>query len=141
MLEECFNPYLLGGELVTPQTTLIRQPTLYGAIKAYWNRNSDEDFTTVRWYNDAEEGVVLEGEKDILVLKPSWHPNRFLIRWTTHEAEDTDIFELGWLVETTNGERAWFPSLSDLFEYQQFVKKNPDATVTRCRWFGDLFGF
>lgn len=23
MLEECFNPYLLGGELVTPQTTLI----------------------------------------------------------------------------------------------------------------------
>ena len=140
LFEERFIPHLFAGELITPQATLVRQPTFYGAVKAFWNRNSNDDFATVRWYEDAE-GIVLEGAKDILVLKSSWHPNRFFIRWTIHEAEDTFIFELGWLVETANGEKTWFSSLSELFEYRQFCQKNPDATVTRSRWFGDLFNF
>lgn len=141
MFEERFAPHLFAGELITPQATLVRQPTFYGAVKALWNRNSADDFSTVRWYEDSEEGIVLTGTQDILVIKPSWHPNRFFVKWTIPEAEDTDILMLGWLVETANGEKAWFPSLSELFEYQQFCKRNPDATVTRARWYGNLFNF
>ena len=140
LFEERFAPYLFEGELITPQATLIRQPTFYGAVKAFWNRNSSDDFNAVRWYEEAE-GIVLEGARDILVLKPSWHPNRFFVRWTTHDEEYPDTFWTKWLVETQNGRRIWFLSNGEMFEYSRLRSRYPDATITSKTWFGDLFNF
>lgn len=141
LFEERFAPHLFAGELITPQVTLVRQPTFYGAVKAFWGYNSDEDFDAVLWREDAEEGIVLEGVRDILVLKRSLFPNRFFILWTTHDAECSDIFETKWLVETQDGQRIWLPDNGDTFEYSRLRSRYPGATITSKTWYGSLFDF